>query len=98
MKKSSTRCLGDDDLVEHEPHELLASGKGHVVEPGGDLLAEVVGAFRARPAVARRPCSSTADPFQLRGPLRQRTLTALEVGRVDGAGLVGVEEPPLLGA
>jgi hypothetical protein len=74
----------------------LAPGKGHLVEPGGYLLAEVVHALlklspRRPAATLQRSC-----PFQFRDPLVEGPLSGFEVGKVDRACLVGVEEPTVL--
>jgi len=88
--------VGDDDFFEYETYKRLALGEGHVLEPGGDLLAEVADA-----PLQLRSCGATAlfecdNPFQLGHSVCQGALAASQVVQGDGARLVGVEEAALL--
>ncbi len=75
----------------------MALGEGHVLQPGGDLLAEVANAPFQLPLCGAASLFEFSDPYQLGHPLRQRALAALQVSQGDGAGLVSVEDPALLG-
>ena len=61
--------VGYDNFFEHEPHELLALGEGHVLQPGGDLLAEVANAPFQLPLCGAASLFEFSDPSQLGHPL-----------------------------